>query len=320
MTTSLPQEARDAFDRFVTCELTTVGKGQQPITWPLTPYYEQGAPTIDVTTGLGYPKKADDAKRHPSVAMLFSDPTGSGLEGAAQVLVQGIAEVDEADLAANRERYLRESNVKLPATKDMHPPALVRRMLSWYYDRIYIKVRPERVFIWPQGDVTREPEIQDSHLEEVRSGHVETPPESHGSPAPGEPAWDERVDRLAGRDETAVVSWLAPDGFPLAARVPIELDKDSRSIRLHAEPEGAPLLEGRACLTVHEHAPDFTWQRNFQIRGNLARGEGGWSLTPRKLVGGFELPDSFVGRNKQFLSRMVPYYRTARQRSKQARS
>ena len=71
---------------------------------------------------------------------------------------------------------------------------------------------------------------------------------------------------------------------------------------------------------MHEHAPDFTWQRNFQIRGNLAKGRSGWALTPRKLVCGFELPDSFVGRNKAFLSRMVPYYRTARKRSKRDRS
>ena len=74
------QVVQEVFDRFVTTELTTVGARQQPITWPVTPFYEPGAQTIDVTTGIGYPKKADDAKRHPSVSMLFSDPTGSGIE------------------------------------------------------------------------------------------------------------------------------------------------------------------------------------------------------------------------------------------------
>jgi hypothetical protein len=73
VTSSLPQEVREAFSRFVTCEFTTVGASKQPITWPVTPYYRQGNPTIDVTTGLGYPKKADDAAAHPSVALLFSD-------------------------------------------------------------------------------------------------------------------------------------------------------------------------------------------------------------------------------------------------------
>lgn len=47
MTSSLPPDVRNAFERFVTCEYTTVAGGQQPITWPVTPYYRQGGPTID---------------------------------------------------------------------------------------------------------------------------------------------------------------------------------------------------------------------------------------------------------------------------------
>ena len=58
-----------------------------------------------MTTGLGYPKKAKDARANPKVAMLFSDPTGSGLDDPPQVLVQGTADVDDRDLDANRERY-----------------------------------------------------------------------------------------------------------------------------------------------------------------------------------------------------------------------
>src|SRR4051812_43725605 len=123
MTSSLPQEVRDAFDRYVTTEYATIDARQQPIVWPVTPYYSDGDPCIDVTTGIGYPKKADDAKRDRHVALLFSDPTGSGIDSGIQVLVQGTADVDERDYDANAERYLRESGEKLPATKSMHPPA-----------------------------------------------------------------------------------------------------------------------------------------------------------------------------------------------------
>src|SRR5829696_7975167 len=108
MTATLPPEVQQVFDRFITTEFTTVDRQAQPITWPLTPYYRPGDPCIDVTTGLGYPKKAHDARANPKVAMLFSDPTGSGLEDAPQVLVQGTADVDDRDLDANRERYKRE--------------------------------------------------------------------------------------------------------------------------------------------------------------------------------------------------------------------
>ncbi|MBM3666682.1 MAG: pyridoxamine 5'-phosphate oxidase family protein [Actinobacteria bacterium] len=314
MTSSLPAEAREAFSRFVTCEYTTVGARQQPITWPVTPYYSDGGPTIDVTTGLGYPKKADDAKRHPSVSLLFSDPTGSGLEQPAQVLVQGTAEVDDVDLERNADRYFRESAEKLPATKKMHPPKPIRRMFGWYYTRIYVYVRPERVLIWRHGDVGAEPEVHDAHMEEVRSGHSEEPPEEHGDPAPGATAWDERMDALGRDNDTAAVSWLGPDGFPLSTRLPIEVDPATREIRLTREPTGLPLTPGRSCLAVHRHAPDFTWQRNFQVRGNLERDARGWKLAPRKLVGGIELPEGVAGRYKSFLSRTIPYRRRAKRR------
>ena len=182
MTSTLPPEVRDAFERFVTCELTTVDSAKQPITWPVTPYYDQGGPTIDVTTGLGYPKKADDARAHPSVSLLFSDPTGSGIDSGLRVLVQGTATVDDEDLKANAERYVRESGEKLPATKKMNPPKAVRPMFNWYYARLYIKVRPERIFVWPEGNLAEEPAIHDAHLEEVRSGHTEEPRADHGRP------------------------------------------------------------------------------------------------------------------------------------------
>jgi hypothetical protein len=315
MTGSLPQEARAAFERFVTCELTTVGKGQQPITWPVTPYYRQGGPTIDVTTGLGYPKKADDARRHPKVSLLFSDPNGSGIESGIRVLVQGTATVDDADLKANAARYFEESAVKLPATRKMHPPKPLRGLFNWYYARIYICVRPERVFVWPDGDPSREPQIHDAQLEEVRSGHTEQPPEDHGASRGGATAWDERMAEL-DEHETGVLSWLAPDGFPISIRVPIRAEEEKGSVGIGVEPVGLPLLEGRACLTVHRHSPDFTWQRNFQIRGDLSCEPSGWRLTPRRLVGGFELPQGALARYRDFVKKGPGFYRTYRRRLK----
>jgi hypothetical protein len=316
MTATLPDEVRRCFERFITTEYTTIDSRQQPITWPVTPYYEQGGLTIDVTTGLGYPKKADDARANPRVALLFSDPTGSEVDAKTRVLVQGTAVVDEEDLAANRERYFAESGVKLPATKKMHPPKFIRGQLDWYYARIYIKVRPERVFVWPDGNPEVPPDLLDSHIEEVRSGHSEEPVAAHAPPIGGAVAWDSRITELGSRHPTAVLSWVGPDGFPIAVRLPITLDPAERRIRLGASPAGFPLTEGRACLTAHAHAPDFTWQENFQVRGDLTElANGNWALTPRKLVGGFELPKSFIGRNKSFLSNHWRFYKTAKKRT-----
>jgi hypothetical protein len=313
MTSTLPPEVRDAFERFITCELTTVDAAKQPITWPVTPYYKPGGPTIDVTTGLGYPKKADDARAHPSVGLLFSDPTGSGIDSGIRVLIQGTADVDDEDLKANAVRYVEESVQKLPATKKMHPPKPLRGVFNFYYARLYIQVRPERVFVWPDGDLSREPVVHDAHLEEVRSGHVEEPPEDLAVPVGGAPAWDQRMEFLAGHD-TGVLSWMGPDGFPIAVRVPFKADPSDREIAIEAEPAGLPILEGRACLTVHRHAPDFTWQRNMQVRGDLLPSEGGWRLVPRKIVGGFELPEGRVRRFRDFVKKGPGFYRTYRRR------
>jgi hypothetical protein len=315
VTSSLPQEVRECFERFITCEYTTIDARQQPIVWPVTPYYSQGASTIDITTGLGYPKKADDAARNPHVSLLFSDHTGCGLETGMRVLVQGTADVDDRDLDANKERYWRESWEKLPGIRDTHPPKLLRGMFGWYYTRIYVKVRPERVFVWPDGDPETEPEIHDARLEEVRSGHSEEPAAAHAPSEGGAAAWDDRMEELGRRHPTAVLAWVAPDGFPLSVRVPVELDRGARRVRLEAEPAGLPLAEGPACLVAHAHDETFSWQENFQVRGNLVRENGGWALVPRRLIGGFELPDeSLTARYRRNLAKSVRFYRTARRR------
>jgi hypothetical protein len=292
VTTSLPQEVQAVFDRFVTTELTTIDRRGQPVTWPVTPYYSPGAPCIDLTTGLGYPKKANDSRANPLVALLFSDPTGSGLQDPPMVLVQGTADVDDRDLDANRRRYARESIEKLPATAKVQPPEPLRRFLSWYYMRIYIHVRPERIYVWPRGDGAVEPELYGTHIEEVRSGHSEEPERFHAAPEGGASTWHPRIKELGTRHRTAVLSIVSPDGFPFAVRVPIRVDGAERWIRIEGAPLAIPLQPGLACLTAHTHAPDFTWQQNFQVRGDLTQAEDGWVLLPHRFVGGFELPKS----------------------------
>jgi hypothetical protein len=290
VTASLPLEIQHVFDRFLTAEFTTIDAHGRPICWPLTPYYEPGDPCIDVTTALGFPKKADDARANPKVSLLFSDPTGSGLDGPPQVLVQGIAEVDDRDLDANRERYRRESVAKLPGTAKLQPPKPLLRLFDWYFTRLYLHVRPERVYVWPGGDVTREPQLFDAHLEEVRSGHDEEPEGPQAEVEGGSPVWDERMDELGARYPEAVVSLVAPDGFPFSVRVPISVDRAERRVRIAADAIGVPVQPGLACVTAHDHGPDFGWQRNFQVRGDLVEDNGGWVVIPHRLRGGIELP------------------------------
>ena len=313
MTGTLPAEVQRVFDTFVTTEFTTIDRRGQPITWPVTPYYRPGDPCIDVTTGLGYPKKANDAFANRKVALLFSDPTGSGMDGAPQVLVQGTADVDDRDLDANRERYTRESLEKLPGIKRMLPPERVRGLFNWYFTRIYVHVRPERVYIWDDGDATKEPKLFDTHMEEVRSGHDEEPPGEHAQTEGGRAAWDARMDELGERYPTAVLSVVAPDGFPFSLRVPISVDRAAHRIRIGAGALGVPVEPGLACVTAHDHHPRFHWQRNFQVRGDLVEEDGGWAVIPHLLIGGFELPPtSTLQRYRLNFGKMLRFRKRAR--------
>jgi hypothetical protein len=319
VTSSLPTDVQAVFDRFVTTEMTTIDRHGQPITWPVTPYYKPGGRCIDVTTGLGYPKKANDARANPLVALLFSEATGSGLADPPLVLVQGSAEVDDQDLDANRERYALESIEKLPSLTKLTPPESVRRLLDWYYARIYIHVRPERVYVWPTGKLAGEPELYDTHIEEVRSGHSEEPERFHADPTGGVSAWHPRIAELGTRYQTAVLSIVCPDGFPFSIRVPVRVDEAARWIRIEGELAGVPLQPGLACLTAHVHAEQFTWQQNFQVRGDLVFAEGKWALVPRKLVGGFELPRSRLAMVRANLSKAWRFRRVAkRERARRA--
>jgi hypothetical protein len=312
VTASLPTDVQAVFERFVTTELTTIDGRGQPITWPVTPYYSSGGVGIDVTTGLGYPKKANDARANPLVALLFSDPTGSRLDHPPTVLVQGTAEVDDRDLEANRQRYAQESLEKLPGIKPLTPPPAIQRRLSWYYTRIYVHVRPERVYAWAGGDISVEPQLFDAHMEEVRSGHSEEPDRFHADPGGGASTWHPRLSELGSTFPTAVLSFVCPDGFPFAVRVPVRVDEASRWIRIETEPTGVPLQPGLACLTAHAHAETFTWQQNFQVRGDLVSLEDSWVLVPRRLVGGFEIPRSRLATLRLNAGKAMRFRRTAR--------
>jgi hypothetical protein len=312
VTASLPADVQNVFARFLTTELTTIDHRGQPVTWPVTPYYHPGDACIDVTTGLGLPKKADDARANPQVSLLFSDPTGSGLEQPPTVLVQGSADVDDRDLEANADRYARESVQKLPGLAAIQPPRVVRRAMAWYYDRIYIHVRPERVYVWPHGDLASEPELFDAHMEEVRSGHSEEPERFHAPPAGGLSVWNERIGELGTVHPTAVLSVVCPDGFPFAVRVRVRRDPASRWIAISDVPDGLPLAAGRACLTAHRHDEGFTWTENFQLRGDLVRAGGGWAFVPHQLVDGFEPPRSRLALVRANAAKARRYHRTAK--------
>lgn len=227
------------------------------------------------------------------------------------VLVQGTADVDDSDLAANRERYRRDASAKLPG--GIAAPRVFSRLRDWYYTRIYIHVRPERVYVWADGGAGDEPLLLDSHMEEVHSGHDEEPDAAHAQPAGGEPAWDRRIEEVGGQYPTAIVSLVAPDGFPFSVRAPVTVDRERRRLRIERLPPGVPMRAGLTCVCAHEHDERFSWRRNFQIRGDLVEDGDGWAVVPQRIVGGFELPPgSTIVRLRENFGKMQRFRRRAK--------
>jgi hypothetical protein len=144
--------------------------------------------------------------------------------------------------------------------------------------RAEIRVRPERLYVWPRADLEAEPRLYDAHVEEVRSAHNEEPEVGHSPPEGGPPAWDPRLDELGTTLDTAVLAFVGPDGFPFAVRVPVGADRDAGIVRIGADPVGAPIEPGLVCLCASA----------LRVRGDLEEDHGGWIVRPHGIVGDVE--------------------------------
>ena len=105
---------RDQATAFIATEYASLDRGGAPITWPVTPYRGIDGRSIDVSTGLTYPLKAERARRNPKVSLSFSHPLGSGLAAPATFVIHGLATVRDSDLRSNSARYLAESSARFP--------------------------------------------------------------------------------------------------------------------------------------------------------------------------------------------------------------
>jgi hypothetical protein len=142
-----------------------------------------------------------------------------------------------------------------------------------------VQVRPERVYRWTDGDLEAEPELYDAHLEEVRSAHNEEPEVAHEPPVPEATSWESRLDALAVlRGARGTLAVVGPDGFPFAVVLPVAVDPEAGRVEMGADPVGAPLDPGPACLLVLDAE-----QRELLVHGDLLDEGGRWVLRPRPL-------------------------------------
>ncbi len=264
----LPSEVESVFDRSVTVEYTSLTRAGAPIMLPVTPYLSADRATLDVSTGLTYPTKAERARRNPKVSLLYGDPLGSGLAQPPVVLVQGLATVRDADLQANTDRYVRQAMAKLPAAYRGQPKFLLRR-LGWYFARIWIQVTPISVWWWDSKTATAEPGRWSAPPE------VTAPPSDPAPPGKQPAAWQEPpadwrtiARQTVARLDQRSLAWVGADGFPISVPV-VELAQTDTGFRLRLGPHLPATPNGSACLTVHTHPEEFTGQENRTFLGQI---------------------------------------------------
>ena len=257
-------EVLDTAAAFVTTEYASLTRAGAPITAPVTPY--RGAGTLDVSTGLTYPLKAERARRDPRVTLAFSDPTGSGLADTPVLVVKGLATVRDADLVATSRRYLAASQQRFPDAYSTIPGFVLRRM-AWYWSRIWVEVTPVEILTWAAGDLDRVPTTW--RRPDAVAPPSDPPPVGRSLGSWGEPAaWTARADRAVAELGLPVLTGLDHDGWPL----PVRCRAAARTVTGFevTPPAGVVVAPGPVSLTFHRHAADMAHQENLLLTGTAA--------------------------------------------------
>src|SRR5947209_13801810 len=132
-TLRLPPEVEAVFREFRTCEFTAVNRQGQPLTWPTEPYYDAPEGRLIVTSSIAFPVKAYNARRHPQVSLLFSDPTGSKVPDLPAVLVQGDAAVAEIlEYTPDIIGLFKTVSRRQPESRKFTSNRFVRNLFVWY--------------------------------------------------------------------------------------------------------------------------------------------------------------------------------------------
>jgi Pyridoxamine 5'-phosphate oxidase len=295
-----PSELTEVFERSVTVEYGSLTRSGRPVTVPVSPYVGADGKTLDVSTGLTVPAKADRARANPKVCLLYADPIGEGMNDLPVVLVQGHAAVRDADLQRNTDRYVRLSAAKYPATIKGIPNSVLGK-LGYYYARIWIEVTPLRVRWWPDRDLISEPREWLASADTVLPDS--DPPPTGAAPPPWRQPpvdWRPVADHALNRLTLSDLTFVDVDGFPVCVPVTLgPLEGDRITVRLGS---GAPeLLDRPACLSFHTHAEVFAGQDNRTLVGHLLQDERCWTFVIERALGDWSAPGNKLQVTMAFL-------------------
>ena len=242
MTASLPADVQQVFERFVTTELTTVDASGQPITWPVTPYYQRGRRRDRRHDRASATRRRPTTRRATRTCRCCS-PTrpAPGIESPCAVLVQGTAQRRRHEPRVEPRALLARERREAARHEEHASAGLHARLFDWYYMRLYIYVRPERVFVWPRGRLLRRSRRSTARAWRRFARSTRRSPRSRSrrpraDRPPGTTAWTS----WAGATRRPCCRWSGPTGSRCPAASQIEPDRAAGRVRLGDLPEWMP--------------------------------------------------------------------------------
>lgn len=254
----------DVIAAYRTCEFATVSRSGTPIAWPIVSWQRPDGALV-LTTSIALPQKAYNIRRNPLVAMLFSDPTASGMVDPPQILVQGTAScpdeivTDVSDLP----EYWTRLMVRQPSSKSMSS-FLGRHLMGFYYLRLVVTVQPSAVASRPAVSA-RTPLTAPILTKEQRL----TP-------------FGQAAGRLPGY-RSGVLAAFDNAGHPILQRVRPAADN---AVFVMDLPDGVQVQPGPASVLFHRHDDQLDSQDSFVVAGDLQQRDGRWTLAAERFIPG----------------------------------
>jgi hypothetical protein len=229
---NFPAEATATISASSVVEFATLTSAGVPLDTPLLSFVADDGTTVDVTTGVSYPAKAERARRRPTVGLCFKgDGTGP------VVAMSAVASVRDRDMQRNAERYIRLTGPVISSLAGGRSWDELREAV-WYFCRIWIECAPVRVLTWADG--LDRPPLEWRRPEGPPASHSDPPPRVGPTKAPGWPSNDWRVSAREAVENlplpylTATDVEGAPIPFPVTS---VEVAPDGLDLEV---PAGAP--------------------------------------------------------------------------------
>lgn len=150
----LPPEVERLFDAALVGELTVVGTGGRPITYPLIPLYD--GRFVYLTSAALFSRKLKHIKANPKVCFSLTDPVAIPVEPFGRATVQGDAEILEDDPHSGWEELLPLWRKKEPVIDSF---VKKRFGIPLFFERSIIRIEPRRVLYWTDGRAESAPQV-----------------------------------------------------------------------------------------------------------------------------------------------------------------